>query len=150
MNAEWSEALGHAVRDVFEQLCFMLPADEGSPAAERVSVEVAFRGARSGVLCVSLPESMVSKVAGAMLGDDDSIELEEQHAAICELANIVCGNALPLIAGERGVCELDSPRILAATDAAGAAPDAEVVVPLDEGVVLARIIFSSELEAGAA
>jgi CheY-specific phosphatase CheX len=150
MNAEWSEALGHAVRDVFEQLCFMLPADEGSPATERVSVEVVFRGARSGVLCVSLPASMVAKVAGAMLGEDDPIELEEQHAAICELTNIVCGNALPLIAGERGVCELDSPRILAGTDAVGVAPDAEVVVPLDEGVVLARITFTSELEVGAA
>jgi CheY-specific phosphatase CheX len=150
MNAEWSEALGRAVRDVFEQLCFMLPAEEGASADERVTVEVAFRGARSGVLRVSLAESMVAKVAGAMLGEDGPLDLSEQHAAIRELTNIVCGNALPMIVGERAVCELDSPRVLATTDAVSETPDAEVEVALDEGVVSARIAFASELEVGAA
>lgn len=150
MDAEWSEALGRAVRDVFEQLCFMLPADEGSTADERVTVEVAFHGARRGVLCVSLPESMVSKVAGAMLGEDGPLDLSEQHAAIRELTNIVCGNALPMIVGERAVCELESPRVVAASDGVGRAPDAQTEVALDEGVVSAWIAFTSELEVGAA
>ncbi len=150
MNAEWSEALARAVRDVFEQLCFMLPGEDVSAAGERVSVEVAFHGARSGVLSLSLPEPMVAKVAAAMLGEDEPLALTEQHAAIRELSNIVCGNALPSIVGERAVCELESPRVLAAGGAPSASADAEAEVSLDEGVVSVRVALSAAQVVGAA
>jgi len=146
MNGEWKAALGRAVRDVFENLCFMLPAptngsippDLGS--SSRVVLAVDFTGAGRGTLHLTLPDSMVALVASSMLGEDDPLELCEQYDAVCELANIVCGNVLPLIAGERAVFDLSSPRVIATMDAdLGDIFDATARVLLDEGLVCASI-----------
>jgi CheY-specific phosphatase CheX len=83
---------------------------------------------------------MVSSVASSMLGEDGPLELSEQYDAVCELANIVCGNVLPLIAGERAVFDLASPRVIATMAAdLGDAFDASARVLLDEGLVCASI-----------
>ena len=151
MNQSWSGALGRAVREVFESLCFMLPAHprlSTPPAApSRLVVAVSFSGAGSGVLQLAVPEGMVAAIAAAMLGEDGHLELEEQYLAVCELCNIVCGNVLPFIAGERAVFDLAPPRVLLARDAdwVGAA-DATAEVLLDEGPVGASIALKSPLE----
>lgn len=146
MNSEWKAALGRAVRDVFENLCFMLPTptngsippDPGS--LSRVILAVDFTGAGRGSLHLTLPDSMISSVASSMLGEDGPLELSEQYDAVCELANIVCGNVLPLIAGERAVFDLSSPRVIATMDTdLGDIFDASARVLLDEGLVCASI-----------
>jgi CheY-specific phosphatase CheX len=146
MNPVWQAALGQAVRDVLEQQCFMLPAAEpGEDTAQsRVVLEVDFSGSRQGLLRLSLPDTMVEPIALAMLGEDGPLPLDEQYEAVCELANIVCGNVLPLVLGERAVCELASPRVIA-IKAEEDVPvfDAEVDVALDEGLVSASIAVAA-------
>lgn len=146
MNSEWKAALSRAVRDVFENLCFMLPTptngsippDPGS--LSRVILAVDFSGAGRGSLHLTLPDSMIASVASSMLGEDGPLELSEQYDAVCELANIVCGNVLPLIAGERAVFDLASPRVIATMDTdLGDIFDASARVLLDEGLVCASI-----------
>jgi CheY-specific phosphatase CheX len=152
MNSEWKAALGRAVRDVFENLCFMLPSPTNSSvppdpgSLSRVVLAVDITGAGRGFLHLTLPDSMISAVACSMLGEDGPLELSEQYDAVCELANIVCGNVLPLLAGERAVFDLSSPRVIATMDAdLGDIFDATARVLLDEGLVCASI----SLELGA-
>jgi len=144
------------VTEVFESLCFMLPAPRGSmpPALDgvsRVVLAVDFAGAGSGTLHLILPDSMVVPVASAMLGEDGPLELSEQYDAVCELANIVCGNVLPLIAGERAVFDLASPRVIATLNASlveGCQATAQVL--LDEGLVTATLSLELVSAQGAA
>lgn len=156
MNEAWKAALSRAIRDVFENLCFMMPAPRNSvpPDAEqasRVVLAVDFRGAGVGSLHLVLPEPMVAAVASAMLGEDGPLELSEQYDAACELANIVCGNVLPLVAGERAVFDLSSPRVIATMDPGlGEHSDAKVAVRLDEGLVSATLSLRLEEHQGAA
>ena len=86
-----------------------------------------------------------------MLGEDGPLELSEQYDAVCELANIVCGNVLPLIAGERAVFDLAQPRVIATMDAdLGDFFDASACVLMDEGLVCAAISLELAGAQGAA
>ncbi len=157
MNAEWKAALARAVREVFENLCFMLPSPSGvsippeTASLSRVILAVDFSGAGRGALHLTLPDSMIAPVASAMLGEDGPLELSEQYDAVCELANIVCGNVLPLIAGDRAVFDLASPRVIATMDAdLGDSFDASARVLLDDGLVCAAISLQLAAAQGAA
>lgn len=156
MNGEWKAALARAVREVFENLCFMLPTPSNASvppdvgSSSRVVLAVDFSGAGQGTLHLTLPDSMVSSVASSMLGEDGPLELSEQYDAVCELANIVCGNVLPLIAGERAVFDLASPRVIATMLAdLGDAFDASARVLLDEGLVCASISLNLSAQGAA-
>jgi len=155
MNAAWTAALSRALCEVFENLCFMVPAPRNTIPPEpetlsRVVLAVDFRGDGHGVLHLILPDSMIATVAGAMLGEDGPLELSEQYDAVCELSNIVCGNVLPLIAGERAVFDLSSPRVIATMDAGLERLDASANVRFDEGVVCAAIGLTMAAAQGAA
>lgn len=157
MNPQWKSALSQALLEVFESLCFMLPrpARESLPperaGLSRVILAVDFSGAGRGQLQLTLPDSMIASVATAMLGEDDPPPLGEQYDAVCELANIVCGNVLPRIAGERAVFDLAPPRVIATMDAdLGELFDAAARVQLDEGQVSAAIALEMRPERGAA
>ena len=157
MNTQWKAALSQALLDVFESLCFMLPrpARESLPPEQaglsRLVVAVDFRGAGTGTLHLTLPDSMVASVATAMLGEDEAPPLPEQYDAVCELANIVCGNALPRIVGDRAVFDLASPRVIATMAAdLGDLFDASARVHLDEGLVGAAIVLEMHPEPEAA
>ena len=157
MNNDWKAALARAVRDVFESLCFMLPTPSNGSippnpgSLSRVILAVDFSGAGRGCLHLTLPDSMIASVASSMLGEDGPLELSEQYDAVCELANIVCGNVLPLIAGERAVFDLASPRVIATMDAdLGETSDACARVLLDEGLVTASISLTLASAQGAA
>jgi CheY-specific phosphatase CheX len=156
MNEAWTAALERAIRDVFESLCFMMPAPQGTTPPEPTSgswvvVTVDVRGAGQGSLRLVLPASMVALVASAMLGEDGPLELAEQCDAACELANILCGNVLPRVAGERAVFDLSTPRVLLTTELdLSTSDDVNVEVLLDEGLVLASLSLRLEESAGAA
>jgi CheY-specific phosphatase CheX len=146
MNDDWKRALSEALLEVFESLCFMLPrpARESLPpepaGVSRVVLAVDFSGAGEGRLHLTLPDVMVASIASAMLGEDEPPPLQEQYDAVCELANIVCGNVLPRIAGGRAVFDLSSPRVIATLDADSSAGfDASARVHMDEGLVCAAI-----------
>ncbi|HYQ15847.1 MAG TPA: chemotaxis protein CheX [Polyangiaceae bacterium] len=155
MNEQWQKALGEAVGEVFESLCFMMPApSQGSLSPEpagvsRLVLAVDFRGAARGSLQLTLPDSMIASVASSMLGEDGPLELSVQYDAACELANIVCGNVLPRIAGERAVFDLASPRVIATRGADFSdVCDASASVLLDEGLVCASLELKLEAAGG--
>ena len=142
MNERLNAALGDTARETFEQLAFLLPPtgdDAPAPAPAR-TVRVAFRGPFNGELLITLSEPALPPLAANMLGVDDPVETTaaERDDAFRELANVVCGNLLPRIAGRAPVFEVGAPCIL--TDAPAPAPAvAETAVPLECGRATLRL-----------
>ncbi|MDX2052216.1 MAG: chemotaxis protein CheX [Polyangiaceae bacterium] len=160
MNQAWASALTQSVYQVFEGLCFMLPQPSVPPPGTNgvaladlprgsVAVAVEFIGPAEGTLWISVAPSMLAPIASAMLGDDDVESETVQQDALRELANIVCGNVLPLIAGGQAVFDLMSPRILALGEELPSG-DANVRVALEEGEVDASLRFRVLSKKGAA
>jgi CheY-specific phosphatase CheX len=154
VNQASQAALNQALAEVFESLCFMVPRHASEAAVEPplpepcVVVLLDFSGAGHGTLCLSLSESLIAPVTSAMLGDDGEPSLDEQHLATCELANILCGNLLPRLAGQRAVFNLGTPRVVAWLDVAYFADDEAVArVLLDDGVASGSVVLELGPEA---
>lgn len=105
MNAAVSARLSAVTMATLERLAFLFasPAEE-APEAEEAGLEtvrVDFTGAFTGGLELSLSVPVVAELAANMLGASEgaSLSADEQRDALKELANVVCGNLLPVIAG---------------------------------------------------
>ena len=109
------------------------PADAsaGQALADGHAVRVAFRGPFDGALHVAVSAPLAAALAANMLG----IPLAHARAdaalrqdALGELANVICGNVLPLVGGRAAVFHLAAPAALdlpAALQGAALAPCAE-------------------------
>lgn len=145
MNSEWNAALAHSLSHVMERLCFMIPTPASlvplstNPAiASMTTVCIHFDGPFSGRLELALSPELVDVVTGNMLGEDGPHPQETRDQAICELANIACGNLLPLIAGRDAIFDLGTPEAHVRLPV-GSLPDASVRVRFEEGTVGARL-----------
>jgi CheY-specific phosphatase CheX len=58
-------------------------------------------------------------LAANMLGQANAPPEEQQHDALGEVANVVCGNLLPRIAGAKEVFQLGPPQLVEWNDAPG-------------------------------
>ena len=63
-------------------------------------------------------QGAVTELATNMLGLDDNSEIseEEQQDAFKEMLNVICGNLLPAIAGDREEFAIGSPTVLSVED----------------------------------
>jgi len=126
MNPKWTAALrGKPVREVLRELVLHAADSSAYVAAARSAPAISARDLGGG-----FQRRGARRAAPHAARFDDRarggprcwvthgpLELSEQYDAVCELANIVCGNVLPLIAGERAVFDLASPRVIATMDA---------------------------------
>ena len=100
---------------VFEDLGFMLPTadlnSEQANAAFQVGVCIDFHGPLSGSLVLQLNGDILPVLTTNMLGEDELPPLSLQHDALKELANVVCGNLLPLISHSDAIFDLGEPQI---------------------------------------
>ncbi|MDP7287703.1 MAG: chemotaxis protein CheX [Phycisphaerae bacterium] len=76
-------------------------------------VSVTFDGPFSGRLTISVSESMLGELAANMLGvmGADETTTDQRHDALRELANVVCGNLLPKLAGVDPVFNVHQPAL---------------------------------------
>jgi len=120
MNAGNSGILTDVVVDTLAKLAFMFaaPLEKPAPAGTRelATVRVRFSGPLCGGMQLSLSLPLLAELAGNMLGADDASALsaDEQHDALCELINVICGNLLPLIGGNNAEFHIQTPFISAA------------------------------------
>jgi hypothetical protein len=144
VTRELADVLHASAARTFEQLTFSLPLDvPSSPNAQHPSpitltASVDFRGPFVGRLEVGVTASLLPTIAANMLGQDDPPPLAEQHDALRELANVICGNLLPEIAGPGPLFALAAPSL----DAAGATDQplaADVQLAFDEGTARLRL-----------
>ena len=140
----------------FEELGLVVPDVELSPEQLEepvdAAVSVAFRGPLSGRLILSASSKILPGLAANMLGTDNPDEAT-QRDALGELANVICGNLLPQVAGADVVFSLSAPQWFHTVDSkpdpryslAGAA-----ALGIDEGRATAQVLLfgdkSSALE----
>jgi CheY-specific phosphatase CheX len=127
MSAAISEILTGVVADTLEKLAFLFAVPLEGPAPEDTqalaTVRVRFSGPLCGGMQLSLSQPVLAELAGNMLGADDgsALSADEQHDALRELINVICGNLLPLICGNSAEFNIQTPFI----PAAGASANSE-------------------------
>ena len=137
------DALGHALLDAataaLEAMSFTLATDaldDGQAAAPLDCVAtVTFDGPRRGVLALALCGDVLAEIAANMLGEDGVPARDVQRDALGELANVVCGNVTPHLAGAGAVYSLGAPVV---RDDTGALPAGEPVARRVVGVETGR------------
>jgi CheY-specific phosphatase CheX len=123
MNEQRIKDLTRIVMSSLESLAFMFslsdPQRQPIDFKDAVTGIVSFSGAFSGQLAVVVAPSVLSELAANMLGTDaDEVGAAEQHDALKETVNIICGNWLPCEAGAEAVFNIGEPRILTPSEAA--------------------------------
>lgn len=114
------EFMQEAAYTTFEVTCYMFPVAESEledmgidtnvTDSEMVTAVVTFEGAAEGAMFISANEDLYHALAVNMLGEN-SAESEEKDAALCEIANIVCGNIVPFFAHDAEICKIHPPEI---------------------------------------
>lgn len=105
--------LGDVTALTLETLCFFYPeaevTDEQNAAPVDGDMSVRFEGPFNGRVVVRLCGGMLPLLASNMLGDVDG-DLHMQRDALAEVANVICGNLMPLIGGAKAAFVLRAPQ----------------------------------------
>lgn len=129
-------ALYQAAALTFEELGFLFPNEELEPNQQTAAVDgtvcVDFQGPFNGSLVLRVCGDLLPVVAANMLGENEPPSVALQQDVLGELGNVVCGNALPLIAGREVVFRLSPPYVSAAEPVWEKAA-AQAQVGLEEG-----------------
>jgi hypothetical protein len=108
-----TEPLYAATAATFEALGYMFvepaEASSGAPDTDGIAT-VEFHGPFSGRVAVRLAGGVLPAMSANMLGLDGPPPPDVQRDALGELANVICGNVLPLVAGVEPTFRLAAPR----------------------------------------
>jgi CheY-specific phosphatase CheX len=124
---------------IFEELSFLLPSPVSKPigVAPATGAAVAFTGPFSGTLLLRITRDIVPVLSANMLGEEQLLSEQMERDAVGEIANVICGNALPAISGTDEPFHLESPRYIEGPPPANllssAAAKAEAHIGLDTG-----------------
>lgn len=116
----FNEVISKVAEKTFGELAFMLtmPQDDDlgdSSVVWGYGASVAFTGPFSGKLFVSISMDMMDPLAVNMLGlepGEDPPEGVMIEDGLKELLNVICGNLLPAIAGEKVIFNISGPELL--------------------------------------
>lgn len=157
MEQQLKSILTAVTNDTLDKLAFLFVfADD-----ERVSDgpdpalvgQVDFNGYFDGSLLMRISADAVPELANNMLGLDDDAEISkaEQQDALKEILNVICGNALPAIAGDQVEFNIEAPQVFSPKDAAGlnqkGKPACVVRLMLEEGFCDLYLFIQGELAA---
>ncbi len=144
MQSALEEKLAQVAEDTFASMAFVLPvaAEECPDSAEttKVAACVDFSGPLAGGLALRVSPAMLPTLAANMLGLDNPrlASPSQQHDALKEIANVVCGNLLPHLTSPTDVFSVHEPRFVEDSDAAamlaGSERKADVRICLDCGL----------------
>jgi CheY-specific phosphatase CheX len=134
MSTRLETELYKAATLTFEEMGFLLPTSEMDEkqlnAQVEAEVSIEFEGPFSGKLLVRVCGGLLPVIAANMLGEEEVSSKNLQYDALGEIANVICGNMLPGIAGSDKVFHVGAPVIGESIDLP---PVAEVQVGLGEG-----------------
>ncbi len=144
MEQKINNIIARVVSETLEKLAFLFTfADderEGDGAGPGIVGRVSFNGFFAGSLLVRMSYSGLQELVVNMLGldDDDEISSDEKEDAFKEMLNVICGNALPAIAGNQVEFSIGPPEIISES-AFGIAlnennPECIVRLMLEEGI----------------
>jgi hypothetical protein len=118
MSISAEKALYRKSALIFEELGFLMPKSDRSFESQFASSTacIPFSGPFSGCLLVMLNAEALSTLSRNMLGLDKPPEKPFELDALGEIANVLCGNALPAVFGHKELFRLGAPRIIADSD----------------------------------
>jgi hypothetical protein len=134
-----SEVLLQVAIDTFEKLAFMFAfsSDEEEPeqTKDMVSAGVVFSGPFSGLVTIRISKAVLPELGANMLGMDDEadVTMDQQHDALKETLNVICGNLLPAIAGQEPIFNMEMPRILSEDEMNETSALSKARLEFDEG-----------------
>ena len=156
MSSLVQSSLFQAANSTFEELGFMLPDREPSQAQLEAGldgeVSVVFRGPFDGYVRLRVFGGVLPALAMNMLGDSEAPAEALQRDALGEVANVICGNVLPAIAGSTEIFRLDAPLGAGSAETLPADPElvSTAVLGIDDGraevALYATAALSSALE----
>ncbi len=121
---------------------FAVPEEDAIDSAPgSTAATVSFDGAFQGQFAIAIADQMLPALATNMLGLEEEVSstLSQQHDALKELANVVCGNLLPEIAGPQAEFRVGAPELkekdFAVGPASGQQQAAEARLIMDGGEV---------------
>lgn len=111
MSVTLDQQLYRTAVQTFEDLAFLLPLPDQPPATDPADTwaSVTFRGPFSGRLLLGCHRGTLETLAANMLGDSAPPSQGQQLDALREVANVLCGNLLPAIAGTQAVFRMEAP-----------------------------------------
>lgn len=118
MEQEYREILYNVFCKVMEEFAFMFTEmvekeDIVTSESDYVQSTMAFKGEVDGVISIAVPESMCSEIAANVVGlsiDDERI-VALRKDALNEVLNVLCGNLLTNLVGEKPIFSLSIPEI---------------------------------------
>lgn len=119
MVAVNDEKLKSIAYQTFEITCYMFPLEEWEleeegvqlPGENSISAFVRFDGAAEGAMKIRVTPALFDAIAENMLGMEES-DQNLKEGALCEIANIICGNTVPAFAKGDKICYIRPPEIL--------------------------------------
>jgi CheY-specific phosphatase CheX len=117
MNENTRQILARVVRNVLERFTFMFTDEADEEAAnvwtgEYLHTVITFQGATNGALSLTAPMPLCSGMAANILGLDSGETSPEMAAdALRELANIICGELVVALFGDKAVFDLTVPAL---------------------------------------
>ena len=143
MEQKIKSIIAGVTNETLEKLAFLFafPDDErnGDVPPPAVTGRVYFSGYFPGRLVIRLSASALPELSANMLGleEDDEISDEDQQDAFKEMINVICGNALPAIAGDQVEFNIGAPEIISESDVQAEVNNenrvCEVKLELDDG-----------------
>ena len=153
--------LAQTASDTLEKLAFLfafaVDEEPSSPALADKSMagmHVSFAGPFSGVLIMEVSHDVLDELVSNMLGIDDPNELSlaERQDALGETINVVCGNILPMVAGDQMVFDLEAPQSISDSSVEAIKQKYPVshraVLSIEEGYCRLQLFTSEPLPAG--
>lgn len=158
MSSTMEQSLSRTTAATFEELALLFPESDLTPeqAAKPldVTVSVDYRGPFNGRLVLRASQCVMPAMAANMLGEEELGRTPLQRDALGELANVVCGNLLPIIGGAEAIFHLSAPRVHAEGDTLARdeeAPSARTQFGVEDGRIEAQLfVFSGHAAMSAA
>lgn len=156
MNNKFIKEIERIALKTFEITTYMFPLDDmeieemntEETLLESISASVSFEGAARGEMIISASPGLYEAIVENMLGVDDTTT-EEKDAALCEIANIICGNIVPLFANNGLICKINPPAIVQNGEASKEKfknfLNEDVTLFLDEGIAKISIFYTQEV-----
>ncbi len=114
--SDLERAFVQAAMRTFDGLCFVVPDEtpsvDNAPLPLEGGAWVRFEGPRCGAVGVWIRGHVLDALVSNMLGSNDAPSAQDRADGLCELANVLCGQLLPELAGEQATFDMRPPQIL--------------------------------------
>jgi len=119
MTETIEDSLANTAVETLEQLAFLFAFTDKEVEPQRIGASVTaaitFSGEFCGTLAMTISAEVLTELAANMLGiEEGETTADQQHDALRELLNVLCGNLLPKIGGKQAIFDLKPPEIVTA------------------------------------